>query len=100
VTNPATGVQDISEEKQTSELNAKKPVSNIDMLGATDALAQVGIATGNSTITKAGILGNTAVQAVQQFKGLKGLKGINKTAGVASIGGGVADTVDQMFFGN
>jgi hypothetical protein len=60
----------------------------------------VGIATGNSTITKAGILGNTAVQAVQQFKNLKGLKGVNKTAGIAGIGGGVADTMDQMFFGD
>ena len=99
VVNPQ-GITDTSEEKQATELNARKPASNIDLLGATDTLTQVGIATGNSTITKAGILGNTAVQAVQQFKNLKGLKGVNKTAGIAGIGGGVADTMDQMFFGD
>jgi hypothetical protein len=34
------------------------------MLGTTEILEQVGVATGNSTVTKAGVLGNSAVKAM------------------------------------
>ena len=99
-TNPATGITDNSEETQTTELNNKKPTSNVDMLGATDTFTQFGIATGNSNLTKAGILGNSTVKMMQQLKATKGLKGFDKTAGVTGAVGGMADTVDQMFFGD
>jgi len=33
-------------------------------MGVTDTFTQLGIATGNSDITKAGILGNSAVKAM------------------------------------
>jgi len=36
-------------------------------MGATDALTSVGIATGNETITKSGILGNSVVKAIKQL---------------------------------
>lgn len=99
-TNPESGIQDVSEEKSTTELNKKKPASNIDILGMTDTLTQVGIATGNSSITKAGILGNSAVQAVQQIKAAKGLTGIAKTGTITGAAGGLADTADKMLFGD
>jgi len=34
------------------------------------------------------------------LKATKGLKGFDKTAGVTGAVGGMADTVDQMFFGD
>ena len=85
---------------QPTELNQTKPTSNIDLMGTTDVLTQVGIATGNSTLTKAGILGNSAVRAIKGIQATKGLKGINKTAGVTGAVGGFADAADQMLFGD
>lgn len=98
--NPAAGIIDTSEEKQTTELSGKKPISNIDMAGATDILTQLGIATGNSDVAKTGVLANTAINTFQKVRDLKGLKGVNKTAGIAGIAGGVADTLSNTFFGN
>ena len=91
-------IEDVSEDKQTSELNARKPVSNIDMLGTTDVLTQVGIATGNSSITKAGILGNSVVRTMKGIQATKGLKGINKVGGIASSVGGFVDDADKVLF--
>ena len=85
---------------QTTELQQNKPANNIDLMGTTDTLAQFGIATGNTDLTKAGILGKSTVKMIQQLKATKGLKGIDKTAGIAGAAGGMADTVDQMFFGD
>ena len=93
-------IEDVSDKKTPSSLQQVNTANNIDMLGTTDFLTQIGVATGNSTLTKAGLLGSTAVNAIQQFKGLKGLKGINKTAGISGIAGGVADSMDQILFGN
>lgn len=92
--------EDTTDKTQTTEIQREKSANNIDLMGATNALAQFGIATGNSDLTKAGILGNTTVKMMQQLKATKGLKGIDKTAGVTGAVGGMADTVDQMFFGN
>lgn len=93
-------IEDISDKKTPSSLQQTNTANNTDMLGTTDFLTQIGVATGSSTITKVGLLGSTAVNAIQQFKGLKGLKGINKTAGISGIAGGVADSMDQVLFGN
>ena len=93
-------IEDISDEKTPSSLQQNNTANNTDMLGTTGFLTQIGVATGNSTLTKAGLLGSTAVNAIQQFKGLKGLKGINKTAGISGIAGGVVDSMDQVLFGN
>ena len=93
-------IEDVSDKKTPSSLQQNNTANNTDMLGTTDFLTQIGVATGNSTLTKAGLLGSTAVNAIQQFKGLKGLKGINKTAGISGIAGGVADSMDQVLFGN
>lgn len=93
-------IEDISDKKTPSSLQQVNTANNIDMLGTTDFLTQIGVATGNSTLTKAGLLGSTVVNAIQQFKGLKGLKGINKTAGISGVAGGVADSMDQVLFGN
>ena len=91
---------DNTRQTQTSELQETKPTNNIDLMGATNALSQFGIATGNSDLTKAGILGNSTVKMIQQLKATKGLKGIDKATGIAGAAGGMADTVDQMFFGD
>lgn len=99
-TNPATGIEDISEEKQTTELNNKKPINNIDLMGAVDTFTQFGIATGNSGIAKAGVVGSTLIDSIQRVKGLKGLKGKDKTAGALGIAGGAADTLDSVLFGD
>ena len=93
-------IEDISDEKTPSSLQQTNTANNTDMLGTTNFLTQIGVATGNSTLTKAGLLGSTAVNAIQQLKGLKGLKGINKTAGISGVAGGVADSMDQILFGN
>ena len=93
-------IEDISDEKTPSSLQQTNTANNTDMLGTTDFLTQIGVATGSSTITKVGLLGNTAVNAIQQFKGLKGLKGTNKVAGISGVAGGVADSMDQVLFGN
>ena len=93
-------IEDVSNEKTPSSLQQINTANNTDMLGTTDFLTQIGVATGSSTITKVGLLGNTAVNAIQQFKGLKGLKGTNKVAGISGVAGGVADSMDQILFGN
>lgn len=93
-------IEDISTEKTPSSLQQTNTANNTDMLGTTDFLTQIGVATGSSTITKVGLLGNTAVNAIQQFKGLKGLKGTDKVAGISGISGGVADSMDHILFGN
>ena len=76
-------VEDVSDKKTPSSLQQTNTANNTDMLGTTDFLTQIGVATGSSTITKVGLLGNTAVNAIQQFKGLKGLKGTDKVAGIS-----------------
>ena len=93
-------VEDVSDKKTPSSLQQANTANNIDMLETTDFLTQIGVATGNSTLTKAGLLGSTAVNAIQQLKGLKGLKGINKTAGISGVAGGVADSMDRILFGD
>ena len=93
-------IEDVSDKKTPSSLQQVNTANNIDMLGTTDFLTQIGVTTGNSTLTKAGLLGSTAVNAIQQFKGLKGLKGTNKVAGISGVAGGVADSMDQVLFGN
>ena len=98
--NTTTGIQDISEEKQTTELTNNKPVSNIDLSGATDMLTRVGIATGNSTLTNVGSIAGTALNFAKGLKNLKGLQGVNKTAGVAGLAGGAVDTLNSTLFGN
>ena len=93
-------VEDVSDKKTPSSLQQINTANNTDMLGTTDFLTQIGVATGSSTITKVGLLGNTAVNAIQQLKGLKELKGINKTAGISGVAGGVADSMDRILFGD
>ena len=93
-------IEDVSDKKTPSSLQQTNTANNTDMLGTTDFLTQIGVATGSSTITKVGLLGNTAVNAIQQFKGLKGLKGTDKVAGISGISGGVADSMDHILFGN
>ena len=93
-------VEDVSDKKTPSSLQQTNTANNTDMLGTTDFLTQIGVATGSSTITKVGLLGSTAVNAIQQFKGLKGLKGTDKVAGISGISGGVADSMDHILFGN
>lgn len=93
-------IEDVSDKKTPSSLQQINTTNNIDMLGTTNFLTQIGVTTGNSTLTKAGLLGNTAVNAIQQLKGLKGLKGTDKVAGISGVTGGVADSMDQMLFGN
>ena len=87
-------IEDVSDKKTPSYLQQTNTANNIDMLGTTDFLTQIGVTTNNSTLTKAGLLGSTAVNAIQQFKGLKGLKGTNKVAGISGVAGGVA-TLDE-----
>ena len=84
-------------DSQTTELQQNKPANNIDLMGATDTLTQFGISTGNTNLTKAGILGNSTIRAIQQIKAIKGLKGTDKVAGIA---GGWSDTADQVLFGS
>lgn len=93
-------IEDVSDKKTPSSLQQVNTANNIDMLGTTDFLTQIGVTTGNSTLTKAGLLGNTAVNAIQQLKGLKELKGTDKVAGISGVTGSVADSMDQMLFGN
>ena len=85
---------------QTRELQQNKPANNIDLMGATDTLTQFGISTGNTNLTKAGILGNSTIRAIQQIKAIKGLKGADKVAGISGIAGGWSDVADQVLFGN
>ena len=92
--------QDNTNKTQTTEIQKEQPANNIDLMGATDTLTQFGIATGNSAITKAGILGNSAVRAIQQIKATKGMTGINKTAGITGAVGGLADIASQTLFSN
>ena len=87
-------------DSQTTELQQNKPANNIDLMGATDTLTQFGISTGNTNLTKAGILGNSTIRAIQQIKAIKSLKGTDKVAGISGIAGGLADTADQILFGN
>jgi hypothetical protein len=70
------------------------------MLGATDMLTKAGIAIGSEAITKAGILGNSAVKAVQQMRATKDLKGADKTNAIAGAAGGFADAADKILFGD
>ena len=93
-------VEDVSDKKTPSSLQQVNTANNIDMLGTTDFLTQIGVATGNSTLTKAGLLGNTVINAIQQLKGLKGLKGTNKINGISGVVGGFSDSADQILFGN
>ena len=93
-------VEDVSDKKTPSSLQQANTANNTDMLETTDFLTQIGVSTGNSTLTKAGLLGNTVVNAIQQLKGLKGLKGTNRINGISGVVGGVADSMDQILFGN
>ena len=87
-------------DSQTTELQQNKPANNIDLMGATDTLTQFGISTGNTNLTKAGILGNSTIRAIQQIKAIKGLKGADKVTGISGIAGGWSDVADQVLFGN
>lgn len=93
-------VEDVSDKKTPSSLQQANTANNIDMLGTTDFLTQIGVSTGNSTLTKAGLLGSTVVNAIQQFKGLKGLKGTNRVNGISGVVGGFSDSADQILFGD
>ena len=93
-------VEDVSDKKTPSSLQQTNTANNTDMLETTDFLTQIGVATGNSTLTKAGLLGNTVVNAIQQLKGLKGLKGTNRINGISGVVGGFSDSADQILFGN
>lgn len=93
-------VEDISDKKTPSYLQQTNTANNIDMLGTTDFLTQIGITTGNSTLTKAGLLESTVVNAIQQLKSLKGLKGANKVNGISGVVGGFADSADRILFGD
>ena len=66
---------DNTNKTQITEIQKSQPVNNIDLIGTTNALTSIGIATGNESITKAGILGNTAVRAIKQIQAIKNLKG-------------------------
>lgn len=91
---------DNTDKTQTTEIQKAQSANNIDLIGTTSALTSVGIATGNETITKAGILSNTAIRAIKQIQAMKDLKGIDKTIGVSNVAGGVADITDKTLFGN
>ena len=100
LTNPQ-GIDDtVAEKKSVTGLQESNNVNNIDLLGATDTFTQVGIATGNQPITKAGVLGNAAVRAIKGIQATKGMTGAAKTGGVTSSIGGFADAADQALFGN
>jgi hypothetical protein len=81
-------------------LQESNNVNNIDLLGATNTFTQVGIATGNQPITKAGILGNAAVRAIKGIQATKGMTGVAKTGGITSSVEGFADAADQALFGD
>lgn len=91
---------DNTDKTQITEIQKAQLANNMDLIGATDTLTSIGIATGNKSITKAGILGNTAVRAIKQIQAMKDLKGIDKTVGVSNIAGGVADVTDKTLFGD
>lgn len=91
---------DNTDKTQTTEIQKAQSVNNVDLIGTTNTLTSVGIATGNGTITKAGILGNTAVRAIKQIQALKNLKGADKAVGISNVAGGVADVADQALFGD
>ena len=48
-------IEDISDKKTPSYLQQTNTANNIDMLGTTDFLTQIGVTTNNSTLTKAGL---------------------------------------------
>lgn len=91
---------DNTDKTQTTEIQKAQSANNVDLIGTTSALTSAGIATGNETITKAGILSNTAIKAIKQIQAMKDLKGIDKTIGVSNVAGGVADITDKTLFGN
>lgn len=91
---------DNTDKTQTTEIQKAQSVNNVDLIGTTNALTSAGIATGNGTITKAGILGNTTVKAIKQIQAIKNLKGADKAIGISNIAGGAADVADQILFGN
>ena len=95
------GIDDtVAEKKSVTGLQESNNVNNIDLLGATNTFTQVGIATGNQPITKAGILGNAAVRAIKGIQATKGMTGVAKTGGITSSVGGFADVADQELFGD
>ena len=91
---------DNTDKTQTTEIQKAQSANNVDLIGTTSALTSAGIATGNETITKAGILSNTAIKAIKQIQAMKDLKGIDKTIGVSNVASGVADITDKTLFGN
>lgn len=91
---------DNTDKTQTTEIQKAQSANNVDLIGTTSALTSAGIATGNETITKAGILSNTAIKAIKQIQAMKDLKGVDKTIGVSNVAGGVADITDKTLFGN
>lgn len=92
--------EDVSDKTSPTEIQKQQSTNNVDLMGATNALTSIGISTGNNIITKAGILGNSTIRAIQQIKAIKSLKGTDKVAGISGIAGGLADTADQILFGN
>ena len=91
---------DNTDKTQITEIQKAQSANNVDLVGATNALTSVGIATGNESITKAGVLGNTAVRAIKQIQVLKNLKGADKAVGISNVAGSVADVADQALFGD
>ena len=89
---------DNTKEVQPTEKEEEKPISNVDMLGVTDILTQMGIMTGNQNVVKAGLLGNVASKAIKGIQSTKGLTGINKVGAVTGNIGGFADAADQLLF--
>ena len=100
LTNPQKIDTEVAEKKSTTNLQENNNLNNIDLVGATNAFTQVGLATGNQTITKAGLLGNSAVKAIKGIQATKGMTGVAKTSGVTSAVGGFADAADQVLFGD
>ena len=99
-TNPQGIDDNVADKKSTTNLQQNNNLNNIDLNGTTDILTQMGIATGNTAITKAGVLGSSAVKMMKGIQATKGLKGMDKVGGVAGSVGGFADAADQMFFGD
>lgn len=98
LTNPQ--FTDNTKEVQPTEKEQEKPVNNVDMLGATNALTYMGIATGNRSMMKTGLLGNAAFQAIKGLKSTKDLTGIDKVGAISSNVGTFADAADSTLFGD
>lgn len=66
---------------------------------ASQGLTNFGIMSGNYTMANLGQLGTSLGSGLQLMSNWKNLSNQDRTAGAAGIGGQVADTLDNMFFG-